>query len=260
VSARGGADGAAAVVVAQPGTALPTELPEPEGPGRDSNPRPVDEESITGAVPARSREVRRGHEMQSGRGVEPQRRTIVQPPSPDNRAASARDDLVVVGAGPPGLEPGPARLELAVLPLTPQASAEQTTRQGALPLSRSLRQELNPHLGRTKGACLPLTLRRRRWRRSESNRHLPRCKRGARPVELHPRAGDEVRTGGVEPPQREAAGLQPAELAVAQRPHELRVAGRVRTGAGGVHNPGCFRLHHGHHERGRPDSNRRPLA
>ena len=25
----------------------------------------------------------------------------------------------------------------------------------------SLRQELNPHLGRTKGACLPLTLRRR---------------------------------------------------------------------------------------------------
>ncbi len=25
---------------------------------------------------------------------------------------------------------------------------------------RSLRQELNPHLGRTKGACLPLTLRR----------------------------------------------------------------------------------------------------
>jgi hypothetical protein len=25
---------------------------------------------------------------------------------------------------------------------------------------RSLRQESNPHLGRTKGACLPLTLRR----------------------------------------------------------------------------------------------------
>jgi hypothetical protein len=40
-----------------------------------------------------------------------------------------------------------------------------------------------------------------------------------------------------------------------------RVAGRVRTGAGGAHNPGCFRLHHGHHEeRGRPGSNRRPLA
>ena len=28
------------------------------------------------------------------------------------------------------------------------------------------------------------------WRRSESNRHLPRCKRGARPVELHPRGAD----------------------------------------------------------------------
>ena len=144
--------------------------------------------------------VRRGHEMRSGRGVEPQRRTSVQPLSPDNRAASARDDLVV-GAGPPGVEPGPARLELAVLPFTPRACAERTTRiervssewrPGALPsqlrprsgtpgwsrtsglcrrrtalsplsygrTKRSLRQELNPHLGRTKGACLPLTLRR----------------------------------------------------------------------------------------------------
>ena len=26
------------------------------------------------------------------------------------------------------------------------------------------------------------------------------------------------------------------------------VAGRARTGASGDHNPGCFRLHHGHHE------------
>jgi hypothetical protein len=37
---------------------------------------------------------------------------------------------------------------------------------------------------------------------------------------------------------------------LAQRPHELRVAGRARTGASGDHNPGCFRLHHGHHESG----------
>ncbi len=59
-----------------------------------------------------------------------------------------------------------------------------------------------------------------------------------------------MRTGGVEPPQHEATGLQPAELADAQRPHELRVAGRDRTGASGDHNPGCFRLHHGHHESG----------
>ena len=27
-----------------------------------------------------------------------------------------------------------------------------------------------------------------------------------------------------------------------------RVAGRARTGACGAHNPGCFRLHHGHHD------------
>ena len=98
--------------------------------------------------------------MRSGRGVEPQRRTSVQPLSPDNRAASARDDLVV-GAGPPGVEPGPARLELAVLPFTPQACAERTTRiervspewrPGALP------SELRPRSGtpdwsRTSGLC-----------------------------------------------------------------------------------------------------------
>ena len=70
----------------------------------------------------------------------------------------------------------------------------------------------------------------------------------------------KVRTGGVEPPQREATGLRPAELAGARRPHDVRVAGRARTGACGVHDLGCFRLHHGHHERERPDSNRRPLA
>src|SRR4051812_11696677 len=72
--------------------------------------------------------------MRSGRGVEPQRRTSVQPLSPDNRAASARDDLVVE-AGPPGVEPGPARLELAVLPFTPRACAERTTRIERTPRS-----------------------------------------------------------------------------------------------------------------------------
>ncbi len=105
-------------------------------------------------------EVRRGRDMRSGRGVEPQRRTSVQPLSPDNRAAPARDDLVVE-AGLPGVEPGPARLELAVLPFTPQAYAERTTRiervspewrSGALP------SELRPRGGtpgwsRTSGLC-----------------------------------------------------------------------------------------------------------
>ena len=98
--------------------------------------------------------------MRSGRGVEPQRRTSLQPLSPDNRAAPARDDLVVQ-AGLPGVEPGPARLELAVLPFTPQACAERTTRiervspewrPGALP------SELRPRSGtpgwsRTSGLC-----------------------------------------------------------------------------------------------------------
>jgi hypothetical protein len=153
----------AAVVVVQPGTALPTELPEPECSGRDSNPRPVDWESITGTVPARSREVRRGHEMRSGRGVEPQTAHSVQPLSPDNRATPARDDPVV-GAGLPGVEPGPARLELAVLPFTPQTYAERTTRiervspewrPGALP------SELRPRSG-TPGWSRTSVLCRRR--------------------------------------------------------------------------------------------------
>jgi hypothetical protein len=113
---------------------------------------------------------------------------------------------------------------------------------------RSLRQESNPHLGRTKGACLPLTLRRlevARWRRRESNPLLL----GASEALCHQSFIPEVRTGGVEPPQREAAGLQPVELAGAQRPRERAVRGD-RPGSNrrrGDHSPGCFRLHHGHH-------------
>ena len=56
----------------------------------------------------------------------------------------------------------------------------------------------------------------------------PRCKRGALPPELHPQ-GRSVRTGGVEPPQPEATGLQPAELTMLS----VRVGGaadRARTG------------------------------
>jgi hypothetical protein len=225
-----------------------------------------------------------------GRGVEPQRRTLVQPPAPDNRAAPARDDLAWSrpargrtrtsevgarraavyttglrkrttrieraypewrsGALPSELRPrdtpgwnrtsGLCRRRTALSPLSygrtdpgfarrePSAARdarslpflarrsrcraggdsirirprrarcrerrERSAEPGfarrepsAARDGRSLRQDSNPHLGRTKGACLPLTLRRPRWRRSESNRHLPRCKRGARPVELHPR-------------------------------------------------------------------------
>ena len=81
-----------------------------------------------------------------------------------------------------------------------------------------------------------------------------------------------MRTGGVEPPQREAAGLQPAELTDARRPlatgSQRRsrplprrpglcgappfgtsgVTDRIRTGTAGFTTPGARRLHHGHHD------------
>jgi hypothetical protein len=66
-------------------------------------------------------------------------------------------------------------------------------RSDALPaelrLRRSLRQESNPHLGRTKGACLPLTLRRR-METAGVEPAPPRCKRGALPQELHPQGAN----------------------------------------------------------------------
>ena len=40
----------------------------------------------------------------------------------------------------------------------------------------------------------------------------------------------------------------------------LGVAGRARTGADGDHSPGCFLYTTATMKRGRPDSNRRPLA
>jgi hypothetical protein len=79
----------------------------------------------------------------------------------------------------------------------------------------------------------------------------PRCKRGALPPELHPQA---IRTGGVEPPQPEAPGLQPGELTGAQRPLDTRFPVREARGGRpdsnrrlGDHDPGCLPLHHGHH-------------
>jgi hypothetical protein len=152
--------GTAAVVVVQPGTALPTELPEHDALRAGLEPATCRIGVDNRAVPARSREVRRGHELRSGRGVEPHRRSSVQPLSPDNRAAPARDDLVDE-AGLPGVEPGPARLELAVLPFTPQAYRERTTRiERASPEWRpgALPSELRPRSGtpgwsRTSGLC-----------------------------------------------------------------------------------------------------------
>jgi hypothetical protein len=90
----------------------------------------------------------------------------------------------------------------------------------------------------------------------------PRCKRGALPLELHPRVvrTERVRTDGVEPPQHEAPRLQRGELTLAQRPHVTRWPTGFEPAPRGS-QPRVLPLHHGHHEkRGRPDSNRRPLA
>jgi hypothetical protein len=95
---------------------------------------------------------------------------------------------------------------VGVEPTSASLQARCSARLSYIPVCRSLRQESNPHLGRTKGACLPLTLRRR--------------------------------TGGVEPPQREATGLQPAELAGAQRPQEGWPAG-LEPALSGVTAPGA---------------------
>src|SRR5206468_9531013 len=104
-----------------------------------------------------------------------------------NRPARARTRTGEVGARrapayTTGLKERTARIERAssrwrpdALPaeLRPRSGTPGWSRTSGLcrrraalsPLSygrtkRSLRQELNPHLGRTKGACLPLTLRR----------------------------------------------------------------------------------------------------
>lgn len=58
-------------------------------------------------------------------------------------------------------------------------------------------------------------------------------------------ARKRVRTGGVEPPQREATGLQPAELAGAQRPHGGRPTGFEPVPRGS--RPRMLPLHHSHH-------------
>jgi hypothetical protein len=63
----------------------------------------------------------------------------------------------------------------------------------------------------------------------------------------------------------ETVGIEPTRASVQARPPTMgipgnRVAGRIRTGAAGRHRPGCCPLHHGHHERRRPESNRRPLG
>ena len=183
-------------------------------------------------------------------------------------------------ANPPGFEPGPARLELAVLPLhhglvrmksTPgwsRTSGLCRGRAAICPLRyerskrESPRQELNPHLGRTKGACLPLTLRRRRWRRQGSNLLLLGASEVLFPLSYVPR-------------MQSADGWSRTTTALRQRRYRPRSSAMlsVRMWSDrpdsnrhrGDHDPGCLPLHHSHSIggyvwRGRPDSNRRPLG
>src|SRR5687767_11375903 len=67
-----------------------------------------------------------------------------------------------------------------------------------------------------------------------------------------------MRTGGVEPPQREATGLQPAELAVAQRPRGAGWPAGLEPAPTGLTTPGASVYTTATMKRGRPDSNRRP--
>jgi hypothetical protein len=204
---------------------------------------------------------------------------------PDNRTASARDDLP--RAGPPGVEPGPARLELAVLSVYTTGLRERTARleraspewrSGALPtelrprsgtpgwsrtsvlcrrraalsaLSYGRREEppagVEPALRPYKGRVLAVhTTEARRWRRRESNPLLL----GASEVLFRLSYIPTVRTDGVEPSQPGAPRLQRGELArcsASARKWGDRPGSNRRRGA---HNPGCFRLHHGHHGAG----------
>jgi hypothetical protein len=229
--------------------------------------------------------------MRSGCGVEPQRQRSARS---HQITEPLRPATISSEAGLPGVEPGPARLELAMLPVTPQAfesgrpGSNGPLRSGAPVLFRlsCVRQEVPPGWSRTSGLCrrrtalYPLSYGRRKMTeppagvepapRPYKGRVLsvdtteakvetagvepapPRCKRGALPPELHPPAdqGGLMRTDGVEPPQYEAPRLQRGELTSCSASAWVRVAGRARTGADGAHNPGCFRLHHGHHESG----------
>jgi hypothetical protein len=164
------------------------------------------------------------------------------------------------------------------------------------PAGQSLRQESNPHLGRTKGACLPLTLRRQEDTGRIRTAVSTRCRRA--PIQPRPRcqSATSARSGDGGNRTRISLGAseerptraRPRERCgrVESNHHSLRRRGysplsspvlSVRKGLDGsrggrpesnryrgAHDPGCSPLHHGHHEtpegRGRPGSNRRPLA
>lgn len=110
------------------------------------------------------------------------------------------------GALPAELRPPKwyARLESNQRPLPSQSSALSAELRAWV--ARSLRQESNPHLGRTKGACLPLTLRRRSGAGGTRTLVLPalswRALRGASPTTRSPPRVHSRRTRAAAPQWR----------------------------------------------------------
>jgi hypothetical protein len=161
-----------------------------------------------------------------------------------------RERTTWIEQAPPGWTPGALPSELRPRGGTPgwNRTSVLCRRRAALSSSelrafvRSLRQESNPHLGRTKGACLPFTLRRLEGgdggSRTRSSSVQARC------------STFRASSPNAAPRQLEAPGLQPGELTGCSV-SASRWGGRPGSNRRrGDHDPGCFRLHHGHHGAG----------
>ena len=149
-----------------------------------------------------------------------------------------------------------ARLESNQRPLPSQSSALSAELRAC---AKSLRQESNPHLGHTTGACLPFTLRRLevetvgleptfpsvQARRSAQLSYIPGC-----------------RCGRVESNHHSARrqGYSLLSSPVLSVRVERRAADRIRTGTARFTTSDACRYTTATTKRGRPDSNRRPIA
>ena len=152
-------------------TALPAELPEHGALRAGLEPAPcrfgVDNGDVAGPQQMRKVAV---VECSRVSGVEPHGADRSATAARGNRATSARDDL---------REGKPARIRTRTREVGARDASGYTTGL------RSRQEEppagVEPAPRPYDGRVLPLTLRRLEWRRSESNRHRPRCKRGALP-------------------------------------------------------------------------------
>ena len=98
------------------------------------------------------------------------------------------------------------------------------------------------------GRMLPLTLRRLGWRRSESNRQPSRCKRGALPVELHPRGECGRVESNHHSARRQGYSLLSSPVLSVRMRRKGRPTGFEPVPRGS--RPRMLPLHHGHHEAG----------